>query len=158
MQDPMAMANAMMAMQRVAAEQVAAAHADLAARGLGFGPELQREIAAQAAAHPTPTYDEASMQVGAAQVAQQAMSAVYPEDGFAGGDPRLEPIEGLSLPVAAIAARAVGWSTDEAFIARVATALGFEPATYERASAEWRARMVADVVLGAFYGQLFSQA
>ena len=158
MQDPMKVAGAMMAMQRVAADALATTRSELAARGLGFDADLQQEIAAQAAAHPTPTYDEAAVRVDAAQVAQQAMSAEYPEDGFAGGDPRLDPIEGLSLPLAAIAAKAVGWSTEPDFIARVAVALGFEPATYERAAAAWRERMVADVVLGAYYGQLFSQA
>ena len=160
MQDPMAMARAMMAMQQQAAQLVAEARADLAARGLGFGPELQQEVAAQAAAHPTPVYDpnDAANAAAAAHVAQQAMSAEYPEHGFDPADPRLEPIEGMSMPVAAIAARAVGWSTEPEFIARVAGALGFDAETYQRAGAAWRERVAADVVLAAFYGQLFSQA
>jgi len=57
-----------------------------------------------------------------------------------------------------IAAKLIGWSNDPADRARAARGLGVEPDVYERAAASWRERVQADVVLAAFYGQLFSQA
>jgi hypothetical protein len=86
------------------------------------------------------------------------MEAVYPPEGLAPDDPRLAPVEGVTLALLAIGAKAIGWSTDEAHIDRVAAALGVERAAWDRAAAELRARVAGDVVLGAFYGQLFSQA
>jgi hypothetical protein len=92
-------------------------------------------------------------------MAQRAMAAEYPPDGFPEGDPRLAPIDGLTLPMFAIAAKAIGWAADDTALQdRVAGALGLEPEAYRRASEEWGRRVADDVVLAAFYGQLFSQA
>ena len=157
----MQMASAMMALQRQAAAWIDQTRASLAAQGLGITPELTAAIAAQAAAHPEPTgYDPADPEVQRQEreLAQQALTAEYPPDGFAPDDPRLEPIEGVTLALAAMAAKAVGWSEDAAFRAQVASALGIDPAAYERAGAAWRERVAGDVVLSAFYGQLYVAA
>ena len=163
--DHMAIGQAMMAFQRQAAEQLAATKAQLQAAGLGFSADDQAAIAAAAAANPFPPgYDpnapaspEAVAQ--AQEMAQKAMEAEYPPDGFPEGDPRLAPVEGMTLPMFAIAARAIGWAGEDAALTeRVARAIGFEPDVYQRASEEWARRLADDIVLAAFYGQLFSQA
>lgn len=159
--DPMKVAAAMMAFQRQAAEAVAATRAELVARGLGFDPDLVAAIAAEAAANPEPpAYDPSDPAVvaQAQEVARQAMEADYPEDGFAPDDPRLAPVDGMTIVVAAMAAKAIGWSTDVGHRDRVAAALGFDGDTYQRAAAGWQARVAADVVLAAYYGQLFAAA
>src|SRR5688572_24586895 len=107
---------AMMAFQRQAGEQLAACRQELATAGLGSDDDDRSAIAASAAAHPFPAgYDPdappSPEDVAAAQaVAAKAMSAEYPTDGFPADDPRLAPIEGVSLPKMAMAAKAIGWS------------------------------------------------
>ena len=156
--------QAMQAFQRQAAALLAQRKEELGASGLGFSPELQQEIAEQAAANPhppgmDPTAPASADDVAAAQeVAAKALRAQYPPDGFAAGDPRIAPACGVSFPTFAIAARAIGWSTDRDFIGRVVAALGLDLATWDAASEEWGRRMQDDVVVAAFYGQLFSQA
>ena len=156
------MASSIMAMQAQAAQWLASTRAALAASGHGFTPDDDAAFAASALAHPEPAPeqvgDPAALEAEAREVARQAMEATYPEGGFAPDDPRLAPIEGVTLAMAALGAKAVGWSTDPADLARAARCLGVEPAAYERAASAWRERVRADVVLAAFYGQLFSQA
>ena len=163
--DHMAIGQAMMAFQRQAAEQLATTKAALEANGLGFNADDQAAIAAAAAANPFPPgYDpnaaaspEAMAQ--AQEMAQRALQAEYPADGFPEGDPRLAPADGVTLPMFALAAKAIGWSAeDTALQDRVARALGVEPDVYRRASEEWTRRVADDIVLAAFYGQLFAQA
>ena len=159
------MAQAMMAFQRQAAEQLAATKAQLQAAGLGFSPDDEAAIAAAAAANPFPagydanTVSSPEMVAKAQEVAQRAMNAEYPPNGMPDDDPRVAPIEGVTLPMFAIGAKAIGWAAeDTALQERVARALGVEPDVYRRASEAWAARMAEDVVLAAFYGQLFAQA
>lgn len=158
----MRMASSIMAMQGQAAQWLASTRAALAAAGHGFTEADQAAFAASAAAHPKPDLDDvgdpATLEAQAREVARQAMDADYPEGGFAPDDPRLAPIEGVTMAMAAIAAKAVGWSTDPADTARAARCLGVDPEVYERAGAAWSERVRHDVVLAAFYGQLFSQA
>ena len=73
--------------------------------------------------------------------------AEYPTDGFTGDDPRVQPVEGISIAHYAIAGRAIGWSTDSAFIERVTAALGMDVAQWERVSAVWIQRIRDDIVL-----------
>lgn len=156
------MANSIMAMQDQASQWLASTNAALAAAGHGFTAEDRAAIEASHAAHPVPEVEPEGGPVGleadARDLARRAVEADYPEGGFAPDDPRLAPVEGVTLAMAAIAAKAVGWSTDPADTARAARALGVAGEVYERAAAEWRRRVADDVVLAAFYGQLFSQA
>lgn len=155
MPDPMDTARAMQAFMRQAPELMAVCRADLAGSGHGFSPDDLAAIAASAAANPDPPpTDPAVIQEAAARAA----SAVYPPDGFAADDPRLAPIDGVSLALYALGSKAIGWATDDAITDRVATALGVEPDRWRRASAAWNERVAADMVLGAFYGQLFVAA
>lgn len=160
----MAMAASMMAMQAQAQSWIAATREALAAAGLGFSAEDLAAIAASAAAHPHPAgygpgADAPAADVAAAQeLARRAMEAHYPPEGFAADDPRLAPVEGVTLALAAIGAKAIGWSTDDADIDRVARALGVERAVWDRAAAALRQRVADDVVLAAFYGQLYAAA
>lgn len=161
MADMMSQAAAMMAFRRQAAEQLQACNAALAARGLGFSADDRAAIAASAAAHSG--YDpnaQASPELIAAarEAGARAAAAEYPRDGFASDDARLQPVEGISIAHYAIAARAIGWSTDPAFIERVTAALGMDVAQWERVMAAWNQRFTDDIVLAAFYGQLYSQA
>jgi hypothetical protein len=154
----------MLVFQRQALEQLQACRAELAAAGRGFSPEDQAAIAAAAAANPYPAgygpgAESKPADVAAAQdLAARAMAAEFPPDGLAPDDPRLAPVDGVSLALCAIGGKAIGWSTDPAFIERIVHALGFEVEPWNRACAELTARVQADVVLSTFYGQLFSQA
>ena len=158
--DPMAQISAIQAIQRQAVEWMNATKASLQAAGFGFDDATKAEIAAQAAAHPTPEgyvpgQPTAEDLAEAQEVARRAIAAEYPPNGFSPDDPRLQPVEGITLPMLAIAARAIGWSTDEAFTRRIVTALGIDPDAYQRASDQWAATARADVVLATLYGQLF---
>lgn len=160
----MAIGRAMMAFQQQAAVEITACKDALAAAGKGFSAEDEAEIAAQAAAHPFPPgYDpdaapDPQLVAESEAVAKRAMEADYPENGFPPDDPRLAAIEGVSIQQYAIAAKAIGWSTDEQFIARVVTALGIDAAEWTGIAQQWRDRIVPDIVLSAFYGQLFVAA
>ena len=160
----MEMAQAMMAFQRQAAEQIAACKAQIEAAGHGFSDDDRAAIAASAAAHPYPEgYDpnaaaSPEMVAQSEAVAQKAMTAEYPKDGFADDDPRIQPIEGVSIATYALAARAIGWNTDPAFGQRIAAALGVDPSVWARVTAGWTERVSNDVVVGAFFGQLFNAA
>jgi len=159
----MAMANAMAAFQRQAAAWIASTNAALEAAGHGFDDDDRAAIAASAAAHPLPdgytAGEPSAADIDAAQeMTKRALAAVYPPEGFAADDPRLAPAEGVTLALLAIGAKAIGWSTDEGHIDRVVAALGVDRAVWERAAAELRRRVADDIVLGAFYGQLYAQA
>jgi len=159
----MQMAQAVMAIQRQAGEKMRACKDALAAAGRGFSPEVEAEIAAQAAAHPFPEgYDpnapSPDLVAQSEAVAKRTMEAVYPENGFPPDDPRLEPIDGISIELYALAAKAIGWSTDEQFSARIVGALGFDAEVWKRVSQQWRDRITDDVVLSLYYGQLFVAA
>ena len=162
--DPMDVAAAMMAFQRQAAEQIPACHAAIEASGHGFSDDDRAAIAESAAAHPYPAgYDpnapaSPEMVAQSEEVAKKAMAAEYPKDGFSPDDPRIQPIEGVSMPLYAIACKAIGWNTDPAFAQRIATSLGIDPEVWTRASTAWNARVADDIVLGAFFGQLFNAA
>ena len=160
----MAMANAMMAMRGQAEAWIASTNQALTASGHGFTPEDQAAIAASHAAHPYPEGHSEEMratpeEVAAAQdLAKRAMEVEYPPNGLDPADPRLASIEGVSLPLFAVGSKAIGWSTDDAHIDRVVTALGIPRDTWDRAGTTFRTMVADDVVLGAFYGQLYSMA
>jgi len=163
-QDPMAMAQAVMAIQRQAGEEMQACKNAVAAAGRGFSSEDQAEISAQASAHPFPEgYDpnappSAELTAESEAVAKRAMEAEYPENGIPPDDPRLAPIDGVSMPLYAMAAKAIGWSTEEQFIGRVVSALGIDPAAWTGIAQQWRDRITPDIVLSMYYGQLFVAA
>jgi hypothetical protein len=163
-QDPQEMAQGVMAIQQQAAAWIASYREALATGGLGFTDDDLRAIADSAAAHPLPpgtapgAAPSAEDLAAAERVREQAMNAHYPPGGFPPDDPRLAPAGGVSLVAYAVAARAIGWSTDEAFRDRVVRALGLEPGMWLGAVDEWTRRITDDVVLATFYGQLFSQA
>lgn len=157
------MSRSMMAIMAQAPSMLTAYRAELAARGLGFGPEDLAAISAGAAAHPFPRGHEpgsapAPADVEAAQRVQaQVASTVWPETGVSPDDPRLAP-HGMSLVAFAVAARAIGWGgEDRALVERVVTALGHTLAEYDEASAWWSGQCTTDMVIATLYGQLFSQ-
>jgi hypothetical protein len=155
MGDPMDIAACMQAFMRQAPEQMAACTAALAAAGHGFTAEDRAAIAASAAAHPDPPpSDPAEIQAAA----ERAMAAEYPKGGFEPDDPRIAPIEGVTFPMYALGSAAIGWDTGPEIAAVAARALGLTPEQWASASAKWNERVAADIVLGAFYGQLFGAA
>jgi hypothetical protein len=148
-------------MQGQAAQWLASTRSALAAAGHGYSDEDLAAFEASRVSHPTPPgYDgeDPGLQADAAEVARRAMEAEYPEGGFAPDDPRLAPIDGVTLAMAALAAKQVGFSTDPADLERAARGLGLPLDVYQRAARVWRERVQADVVLAAFYGQLYAQA
>jgi len=158
--DPMAMARAVQAIMAQAGAWVTQYKSDLAARGLGFGPDDLAAITASATAHPLPpggdqppsAGDLAEMQ----RVQRAALEAVYPANGFAPEDPRLVPV-GMPLVAYAVAAKAVGWATDDtALVERVLTALGHTRADYDRATDHWTPMLKQDMAVATLYGQLFA--
>jgi hypothetical protein len=160
----MAMARAMQAIMAQAAAWVAAYKSDLAARGLGFTPDDLAAITASAAAHPLPPgyaagQEPSAEDVAAAQrVQRQVAETVFPETAFAPDDPRLVP-QGMPLVTWAVAAKGIGWATDDAaLVERVVTALGHTRADYDTASAHWTPMLTSDMAVATLYGQLFANA
>jgi hypothetical protein len=155
----MAKQQALLALREQAAAWLAAYKLELAARGLGFTADDLAAIEAAAAGHPPPAEPltwKQKWQV--AKVSVQATLASFPAAGISPDDPRLAPIGGLSFPAYAVAARAIGWgSEDPALVARVLPALGHTVAEWEAAMAGWTERITDDVVVATMYGQLFSQ-
>ena len=158
----MAMASSMMAMQAQAAQWLVATKAALEAAGHGFTSDDLAAFAASSAAQPVTEVadvgDPAQLQAEAMEAAQRSMAADWPPGGLAPDDPRLAPIEGVTMAMAAIAAKLVGWSKDPEDAARAARCLGVDRDVFERASTGFSDRVRDDIVLAAFYGQLFSQA
>jgi hypothetical protein len=159
--DPMAMNQAMMALQGQAKAWLESYGQTLAAAGFGFTDDDLRVIeeTRNSTPPPQPTAEEQAAMIAEAQEVQaKATAAEYPVNGFAPDDPRIAPVRGISLVAQAVAARAIGWSTDDAFRGRVLAALGLDLATWVASSEEWRQRLTTDMAVAAFYGQLFSQA
>ncbi|WP_157544667.1 hypothetical protein [Nocardioides halotolerans] len=157
-QDPAAMGRAIQAIMAQAGAWVTQYKADLAARGLGFTPDDLTAVAASATAHPTPpaAADPAAEAAEMEQVRQAALTAEYPETGFAPDDPRLAPV-GMPLVTYAIAAKAVGWANgDDALVQRVVTALGHTREDYDAAGAHWTPLLKTDMAVATLYGQLFA--
>jgi hypothetical protein len=163
MQDPMAMARAVQAIMSQAAAWVTAYKSDLAARSLGFTQADLDAITASATAHPLPPGHESGTPTAADieaahRVQDQVADTVFPEAGFAPDDPRLVP-EGMPLVAWAVAARAIGWATDDgALVERVLTALGHTRAEYDAATAHWTPMLTTDMAVATLYGQLFANA
>jgi hypothetical protein len=160
--DPMAMARAVQAIMAQAGAWVAQYKSDLAARDLGFSDEDLAAIAASATAHPLPSGGDhppsATDLADAQRVQQAALEAVYPDNGFAPDDPRLTPV-GMPLVAYAVAARAVGWaSEDAALVQRVLTALGHTREDYDQAVGHWTPMLKQDMAVATLYGQLFAQS
>jgi hypothetical protein len=155
----MAKQRALLALREQAAAWLAAYKLELGARGLGFTADDLAVIDATAAAHPPPTAPLGWRQKWqVAKVSVRATLASFPAGGIAPADPRLTPVGGLSFPAYAVAARALGWaSEDPELVARVLPALGHTVAEWEAAMAGWTSRITADVVVATMYGQLFSQ-
>ena len=157
------MARAMQAIMAQAAAWVSAYQRDLAGRGLGFTPGDLAAIAASATAHPLPpghaSATPAAADVESARRVQaQVAETHFPETGFAPDDPRLVP-HGMPLVAWAVAARAIGWATeDSALVDRVLTALGHTRTEYDTATAHWTPMLTSDMAVATLYGQLFANA
>ena len=157
----MAVGRAMQAIMAQAPQWFAAYKAELAAQGLGFSADDIAAIDASAVAHPLPPSggnseaDQAAIERATAQVAE----TVFPEAGVDPNDPGVAPINGVSIPAYAVAAKAIGWANeDQALIDRVITALGIGRADWDAASAGWTQRLTDDMVVATMYGQLFNAA
>lgn len=159
MQNPIAKQRALLALREQAATWLASYKRDLVASGLGFTAEDVAVIAAAVATHPRPSAPltwKQKFQI--AKVGLQATWASYPAGGIPADDPRMAPVGAVTFPAYAVAARAMGWgSEDPALVALVLPALGLTVADWELALKGWGERTTHDVVVGTMYGQLFSQ-
>jgi hypothetical protein len=158
MQNPLAKQRALLSLRAQAARWLADYGANLVARGLGFTPE---DVAAVEAAHRARPTSNVKAGVGtwfeAVGVGLKATFKSYPDE-LDPADPALAPVAGLSFPAYAVAAAAIGWSTDDpALVARVTAAIGVTPADWEAAIEGWTRRIKDDVVVATMYGQLFAQ-
>ena len=152
------MGRAIQAIMAQAAAWVTQYKSDLAGRGLGFSPDDMAAITASATAHPLPpaSTDPAADAAEAEQVRQAALTAVYPEAGFAPDDPRLTPV-GMPLVAYAVAAKAIGWANEDTALAqRVCAALGHTHDDYVAAGAHWTPILKSDMAVATLYGQLFA--
>jgi hypothetical protein len=153
-----------LALRSQAAEWLQDYREHLAAKGLGFTADDLRVIAESHAALPAPAGTvpgagpTAGQKVSMLRTFVKAMIASYPAKGFAADDPRIAPVAGVSLVQYAVAAKAIGWSTDEAFSARVLTALGLTPEAWKAAMDGWTPRLLDDMPVATLYGQLYAQA
>lgn len=159
----MAMSRALMAIRGQADAWIQSYKSHLTTNGFGFTDDDLALIAAERDAHPVPegtvpgAEPSAELQASAMGVARQALAAEYPEQGFAGDDPRLAPIEGIALVAYAVAANAMGWSTDPTLKQRVLQALGHTVGQWDAAVPQWTQRITDDITVAYLYGQLFSQ-
>lgn len=157
-QNPLGKQRALLAMRDQAARWIAVCKADVVSRGLGFTPEDVVAIDASAAAHPLPSQKPGfGTKLSMIWVGLKATLKSYPAEGLLEDDARLAPVAGLTFPAYAVAARAIGWAEDTALNARVMSALGHSPETWQAAVDGWTERITDDVVAATMYGQLFSQ-
>jgi hypothetical protein len=132
-------------------------------KGLGFSPDDLAVIAASHAALPVPAGTvpgagpSMGQKVGMLRAFFKAIIASYPAKGFAADDPRIAPVAGVSLVQYAVAAYAIGWSTDEALIARVLGALAIGRDAWQAAMDGWTPRLLDDMPVATLYGQLYAQ-
>ena len=160
-QDPIAVGRAMQAIMAQAPQWFAAYRAELAAEGLGFSPEDVAAIEASALAHPLPPSggNSEADQEAIARATAQVAETTFPEAGLDPNSPGVAPINGVSIPAYAVAAKAIGWANeDQALIDRVIAALGIARADWDAASAGWTQRLTDDMVVATMYGQLFNAA
>lgn len=75
------------------------------------------------------------------------------------GDPRLAPIEGVSLALYARVSKAAATrGLDEAGMAQYAASVGANPATWQAVMNGWNARMRGDMPLATQFGRLYQEA
>jgi hypothetical protein len=111
--------------------------------------EQANQLAAQA---------QQMQQAQAAQAAQ--MQAMTAGPTIAPGDPRLEPIAGVSIEqYAAISKAAATQGADEAGLVGLALARGAaDAASWQEAYDGWNARMQGDMQLATHFGHLYQAA
>jgi hypothetical protein len=136
----------------------------LVARGLGFTDDDLRVIAESHAAHPHPEGTDPAggpglgQKVGMVRALVKTIFTRFPVGGIPVDDPRIAPVHDIPLVTYAVAARAIGWSPDEAFATRVVAALGADPSNWKPACKGWTERLLDDMQVATFYGQLYAQA
>jgi len=160
LQGPLGKQKALLTLRSQAVEWLTAYQADLVARGLGFTADDVTALQTARAAHPGPTSEDVGilLRLRMVVVGLAAVFRPYPPAGLDPDDPRLAPVQGISLTAYATAAAALGWaSEDPALVARVTAAIGSTPDAWKAAMAEWTERFEHDVVIATMYGQLFSQ-
>ena len=102
-----------------------------------------------------------AQQLQAAQQAQAAQAqAMMQEPTIAPGDPRLEPVAGVSIEqYAAISKAAATAGADENTLVRLALGRGVESeSAWREAYDGWNARMRGDVQLATHFGHLYRGA
>jgi hypothetical protein len=118
--------------------------------------------------------DQAQALQRQAQAAAQAAQGAYGTQGAYGmagygavpqpaapvdGDPRLSPIEGVTLAdYARLSKIAATRGLDLNGLLALVTAQGFDPAVYQRATGAWNDRFKGDIGLATLYGRLYQEA
>lgn len=96
---------------------------------------------------------------GAYGFAYGAGAAVPQPADVPAGDPRLTPIEGVTLELYAQVSKAAATrGLDEAGMAQYAATLGVNPAIWPAAMTGWNARMRGDMQLATQFGRLYQAA
>lgn len=132
----------------------------LASQGLGFTDEDLRVIEESRAAHTGPTAETVGFgtKVGMYRALVKTIFTGFPVTGITMADPRLAPVRGIALVTYAVAARAIGWSSDDTLADRVLRALGVDPVDWKPAMDGWTERLTDDMQVATLYGQLYEQA
>jgi hypothetical protein len=120
-----------------------------------------KQMAGVAGQMPAMMNQAQQLQAQAAQMqASQMQYGVVPQPVTpADNDPRMLPIEGISLQdYARISKVAATRGLDVAGLAGYVAQLGIDPAVWTRATDGWNARFKGDMALAAYFGRLYQEA
>lgn len=100
---------------------------------------------------------QAAGQIG--QFGGPAVMGVPQPADVAAGDPRLAPIEGVTLErYAQVSKVAATRGLDQAGLNAYVASLGIDPAVWNRATEGWNARFKGDMRLATQFGRIYQQA
>ncbi|MEO5873630.1 MAG: hypothetical protein ABIS86_15300 [Streptosporangiaceae bacterium] len=118
-----------------------------------------KQLAGVANEMPAMMNQAQQLQAQAAQMQAGQYGMIPQPTAPADNDPRMLPIEGVSLPLyAQISKVAATRGLDVAGLAAHVAALGHDPAAWTRATEGWNARFKGDMALATLFGRLYQEA
>jgi hypothetical protein len=125
--------------------------------------QQMKDLKGVVAAAPTMVAEAQQLQAAAQQygvVTSQAVPAlgVPSATPIDPADPRLAPIQGLSIEVYARISKVAAAGIDRASLLAYAAGLGIDEATWDSASFAWTERMRGDMPLAVHFGNLYRSA
>jgi hypothetical protein len=118
-----------------------------------------KQMANVAGQMPAMVNQAQQLQAQAAQMQNNQYGMVPQPAAPADNDPRMLPIEGISLrEYARISKVAATRGLDVAGLAAYVTQLGIDPAVWTRATEGWNTRFKGDMTLATYFGRLYQEA